>query len=143
MLINPPAFPKMWWADILSAQVLVGSGFTYTLAATEFYNWFVYQTTPADGNSFGWYAYLQAGTYKMGVWHNKDNNVGIQDFKVGTILAGTLDGYAALAARNQLATFTNIIIPESGNYLITATINGKNAASSDFYGETKMVYLTQ
>lgn len=143
MITNPPALPRSWEGFALSAQALVGTAFTYALDVQYFLNTLIYQTTPANGNSFGWYANLEAGTYKVGIWHDKTTDRGIQDLTIGSIVVGTLDCYAAGLARNQIAVFTGIVIPTSGNYLVKSVVNGKNAASSNFYIHNPMWYITQ
>lgn len=143
MIINPVASPISWEKTILSAQVLVGNGFTYTNDALNFFAYRCYQNAPANGDSFGWYANLQAGTYKMGVWFEKYTDRGKQDISIGSIAVGTIDTYNAALNRDQLTIFTGIIIPSTGNYLVKSVVNGKNGASTNFFMMNSFWYITQ
>lgn len=145
MLINPPAYPRYAEVDTaLGGNVLVGSAvYNYIVDAAEFLNFFRLQNPGANGDSVGAYVNLEAGTYKFSVWYQKYSDRGILDFTLGSIVIGSLDTYAAALTRDQLAVFTGIIVPSSGNYLLKYIVNGKNAASSGFFICTKKMIISQ
>lgn len=128
-----------------AAQVLVGAAFTYNIDNTNYLwqNCYVIPSAVANGDSFGWYATLAAGTYKVVVWYDKFTDRGKQDIYIGSQLITTIDTYGASLVANQQSLTTGIIIPANDTYLVKSVVNGKNAASSSFGITNQRWLITQ
>jgi hypothetical protein len=104
----------------------------------------------ADGAWVEWYVSLAAGTYMISCKPFAHQAAGIISFSLnGTVItsdpynasAATFDTYSATDNNYAPATTiaSDLIIPESGQYVLRATVSGKNASSSGY--STVLVYL--
>lgn len=133
---SPQPLPKTWTLDnpMYYATVTAGNnGFTYQTDSSNLRNYRILQASSANGDTLTYgYAFLDAGTYTMTIWHEKYTDRGKADFYVGTNNVGTVDTYNGSLARDQVSYLSNIVVTVPGTYLIKTVINGKNGSSSGY-----------
>jgi hypothetical protein len=95
---------------------------------------------PAQNDEVAWDVILAAGTWELTVHHRKSSNVGIYTCTIGSISAGTFDGYNASAARGE-NTLTGIVVPTAGKYRLKLKMATKNASSSGYVGNPQHISL--
>jgi hypothetical protein len=100
----------------------------------------MYQGTPANGDWIEWEVLLDAGTWALDLIWARDPSLGIVDFTLGATAVGTQDMYGG-AASNAVTTFSGIAVASAGTYALRATINGKNASSSNYYMVIQLLTL--
>lgn len=106
---------------------------TVAVSTGQLHNMIVYQTTPANGNTFSFSLPLQAGTYSIVVLGYTDANRGILDIYADGVEVGSKDWFAAApGAQNVYHVITPVTL--TGNILHTfdGVIHGKNALSSGY-----------
>lgn len=87
----------------------------------------------AQHAEISWNANLSTGTWTLQLAHWKEPNRGIYSIYLDGVLAGTIDGYAAVAA-SGLDALTGISVPASGKHTVRLVMGTKNAASSSYFG---------
>lgn len=124
-----------------SVQNLFQDGATYPFATPSrtvnnglTYGYVITVASPANGNYFEHIFPLAAGSYKVSVLGWKQNNAGKIDWTLdGDAVASGQDWYAAASTPNTIQQFTMLNLTKNGLYTLRGTINGKNAASSNYF----------
>jgi len=101
-------------------------------ATTSLYQYLANQTTPADGNYLEVGLVLAAGTYTCTVLGYQGTDAGKLDWKLGATSQTTGQDWYGVNTYNIFKSFT-LTVPTSGYFVLRATVNGKNASSSNYY----------
>ena len=133
---NLPTRATLWHDE---ATVTAGNALTRTIAASQAYGWFAYQNAAADADSFTYTLVLAAGTYTMYVLGKTNSSYGKLDWDLdGTTITTGQDWYAA-ETFNVTKTVASIVVTTGGRLVLTGTVNGKNAGSTNYnIGLTKI-----
>jgi len=123
------------WHD--EALVTVGNALTTTVQSAQYYCCYAYQNASANGDTWTNSVYLAEGIYQVDGWCVRTSDTGKIDLSIGDYdLVVAHDLYTAVwAARQYLSKSPGswvIAVPTSGRYVVTCTINGKNAASGGY-----------
>lgn len=129
---------------MLQFKIINGCGGSFIRSATaqQYYNFEIWQTTPAAGDIIQTTVNLAAGTYTFYALGRGSNNRGIIDWSIdgqSPFITGQ-DWYSASDAPNTIKSGT-VTITESGRHTLRLTVTGKNAASSNYYFVLTSVYF--
>lgn len=125
-----PKRATMWHEN---STVLVGNAITETIRTGNIHNASWSQEAPADGDSFTQSCVLAAGTYTLYVDGTTGSTLGKIDWDLdGTGIATGQDWYSAGTVLNVTQTVAGVVISTGGLVTLTGTINGKNAASTNY-----------
>ena len=136
---NLPTRPVMWHDESL---VTVGNAIARVIDATQQYNGYGRQSTPANGDTFTQSFVCAAGTYTLAILGHKEASSGIIDWYVdGTLFASGDDFYAAAPAANTLFSHAGLVIATGGRHQLKGVVNGKNGASASYRIDVTVMYL--
>jgi hypothetical protein len=132
------------WTDVLSStaprragifmdEVIISASLIKTLSLSQRYTLYFFQNPAANGDTWKMPIYISAGSYTVTVLGVADANLGKLDWTLnGTSITTGQDWYAASTTYNVEKTFS-LTVPYTGYHLLTATVNGKNASSTNYY----------
>ncbi len=112
----------------------VTGGIVLSTLSTQLFNLYGAQGTPADGDKIQTTILLKAGTYDVFVLGATDGNRGKIDWDLdgaAAFISGQ-DWYNA-GAQNSVVKTGTATVAADGRHLLSATINGKNASSSNYF----------
>lgn len=116
-------------------QIVHSSTPAYLFSATQFNSFVVYQNPRANGDYFEFWVFAHYGSWTVSHAGYTNNNLTKLDWSLnGSNIAGAtgVDWYSASKVESVVKTFT-VSIPFTGWHKIRATVNGRNASSSDWY----------
>ncbi|MBA7569583.1 hypothetical protein ES708_11324 [subsurface metagenome] len=103
----------------------VGSGAQYC-------GGYIHNFSIDDADAIRFKVYLEAGTYLLALFYQKEANFGICDIDIDEDEVATVDMYASSAEMNKLHTETDIAVATAGIKTITCRVDGKHASSTDY-----------
>lgn len=86
----------------------------------------------ANGDELDYKAYLSEGTYTLKIICATTSSQGILDIDIDAVEVASFDMYSAAYTYNVIKTETGISVAVSGLKTITARVDGKNGASSNY-----------
>lgn len=114
------------------STVTNGNAIATTIETGQMYNMYSNQNTPADADSFTFGVLLAAGTYTAYFRGIKETWAGIIDWTIdGAALVTGQDWYNGTQVLNQEQTSGTFSV-SAGWHVVTGTVNGKNASSSNY-----------
>lgn len=116
-MANKSSVPASWTRAVRSDM----------LGMDQFYN------NGAVNDYVEWDAYLDTGTWKIAIIHEKRPDGGIFSLQLDGGTVGTIDSYAAGATPNNYAEVTGISITGAGVKALRLSALSKNASSSSYY----------
>lgn len=114
-------------------KIVAGGGtINHAVNTAQRYNYYTGCSTNTNGDAIETAAVLKVGTYDVVVLGVTAGTRGILDWSCdGVNFITGQDWYSAAATYNVVKTGT-LVISASGRHLIRATVNGKNASSSNY-----------
>lgn len=110
--------------------------------ASQRYQTWAFQTAPADGQFWDMGIFIAAGTYTCTVLGETDNVSAKLDWTLDGVSQTTgQDWYSVGATGNVEKSFT-LTATKSGYQKLTATVNGKNGSSGNYYWTHTALYIT-
>lgn len=112
----------------------VSGGFTKNIDTAQQFNTQYFQASPADGDKIQTTILLKAGTYDVYVLGVTANNRGKLDWAIdgGAAFISGQDWYNGSTQQNIIKTGT-CTIGADGRHILSATVNTKNASSSNYF----------
>jgi len=112
----------------------IGQGTWVAGASTSsIFNFYLNNSTHADGDNFTEKVYLVAGTYTIQMLNFRSTDGGILKIQIDGVTVATQDCYAGAGAWNQLHETVNIAVLKSGLKDLKFLVDGKNGLSSNYY----------
>ncbi len=118
------------WVD--EANVYSGNAQTFSQVANCFYNFYGYQSPPANGDTLRWTVSWPAGTWLLKILGITYPDYGKTDVYFNGTLIGTIDWYSATVVYNVEQSLT-LTIATGGTYVLETIVNGKNSSSTNYY----------
>lgn len=117
---------------IMGSQAIGSTALTKYHDAAYDYGYAITATTAADGVTIDFGVYVAKGTYTVTVSGGTTNSRGKLDWTLNGVSQTTAqDWYSSSTVYNAQKTFT-LTVPYSGWHVLRATVNGKNASSSNY-----------
>lgn len=86
----------------------------------------------SQNSEINWDIWLDAGTYKFALIHQKDSDRGIYSVQLNDVAKGTIDGYAASGVSNVYDESVSGIAITAGLYEFSLKMLTKNASSTAY-----------
>ena len=103
-----------------------------------------HNTSHANGDEYEYIGlFLGPGNYSIDIWYTTDADHGKVDIYYGLTFITTLDQYTAVPGYNGHPSPINFSLTVETSANLTFTVNGKNAASSDFYVDWQRFEITK
>ncbi|MBA7569578.1 hypothetical protein ES708_11319 [subsurface metagenome] len=104
----------------------------FIASGAQYCGGYIYNSTTNDADAIRFKVYLEAGTYSLSLFYQKEANFGICDIDIDEDEVATVDMYAVSALANQLHTETGIVVATTGIKTITCRVDGKHASSTGY-----------
>ena len=126
------AYPKQ--DHIFMYQVNSNTAISHDINANQILQLYSYQVTPANADWFEVGLVLSADTYTVSVLGITQSTCGKLDWTWGgTSQTTAQDWYSAAGAVNNVVKTFTLTVATYGYAILKATVNGKNASSSNYY----------
>jgi hypothetical protein len=126
------AYPKQ--NHIFMYQVNSNTAISNDINTNQIFQTYGYQVTPANADWFEVGLVLSADTYTVSVLGITQSTCGKLDWTWGGASQTTAqDWYSAAGAVNNVVKTFTLTVATSGYAILKATVNGKNASSSNYY----------
>ena len=112
---------------------------TINIDNTEFYAGDI-ESSGAQNDEIYWDLGISGGTWDFDLLHFKGPNRGIYTVSIDGTSAGTIDGYVAIATRNNHGIITGISIT-AGKRRLKLKMATKNGSSSSYFGTVQHIQL--
>lgn len=120
-------------ATVFSDVMIHSKSQSIIFNAGQKFGYYSYQTSPANGDTYEFSAWLNKGACTLSILGATLNSTGILDWTMnGVSIATGQDWYSASTVYTARKTIS-ITIPYTGYHKFVATVNGKNASSSNYY----------
>ena len=138
---NLPTRATLWQDEAIATS---GNALSFTVDTAQAYNGYARQAAAnSDGDTFTHSCLLAAGSYTVSVLGLTAGSEGILDWDIdGSTVSTGQDWYSGSPVRNVVKTFT-ATISEGGRIVLTGTVNGKNASSSDYRTSITKIWFRQ
>lgn len=124
--------PREFFALWAQGQIISGTAQIFSVLATQEYNGYWEQSTPAINDNIEFTAMLEEGTYDLTVLYRKSASNGIQHWLIdGVEDSQTIDCYSSSAVQN-VETTISVQVVGSGLHTIQCKMSTKNASSSNY-----------
>ncbi len=130
--VQSNSYPLRWtcWHD--EATIIAGNPFTTSLSGSQLYG-YIYQSAPANGDSFSHSLCLMAGSYVFSVLGVTASSYGKIDWKLdGTTIVSGQDWFSGGLVYNAVQTAT-VTVSGDGYHQLVGVVNGKHASSTNYY----------
>jgi hypothetical protein len=127
------------WPD--EALVLAGNALTVANQSTQKYAIDVYQSPPANGDSFSLSFFLAAGTYTMYVLGQTNSDHGKIDWYIDNVVAISGQDWYNGSAQTNITKSGSVTVIGNGYHVLKGTVNGKNGSSSNYYIERTKIWF--
>lgn len=137
LYVQPPKIAVMWPDQ---SKQTTGTGYIISKDDLQYYNGYMIDFTPANGDVFTNGFFIRAGTYTLNLLVVTNNASGKLDLYVDNVLVSSgMDLYSAALTYNVILSQAGVVIPSDGYHTFKYVVNGKNAASTNFFTRiTKM-----
>lgn len=134
-LVDDPPYPQFARLFIRDFRVVTGCGgsISFAPATAKIFNLEGNQTTPGNGDKIQASVFLEAGTYNFSAIGEKSASRGIIDWALDDVTFKTGDDWYNGSSVNNFISTGSVVIANSGRHILSLTINGKNASSSNYY----------
>jgi len=127
------------WHD--QSKILTGNPFWVIHESNQNYSVGAQQNTPADGDSFSDTFPLKGGSYTLNVLGITYSDKGMIDWYIdGVLFLSGQDWYTPGVTYNVVKS-TPITIVGDGLHTLTGLVNGRNAASTNYFMEFTKVWI--
>ena len=125
----PAQYPRRAFGFHRNDIIVQGNAFTCTMSASQIFNHYCYQNTPANGDTFTSSFMLQAGTYTLSAIGVTGIARGKIDWYVDDVpqISGQ-DWYASATAYNVLKS-DSITVAGDGYHVLKGIVNGKTGTN--------------
>jgi hypothetical protein len=129
------------WHD--QSVVASGSAVATLIEAAQQYDFTIYTSSAANGDSWKNGFYLRAGTYTINILCRTSGDCGKEDIYVDDVLVATgIDMYSASPTNNVLKTAASVVVVGDGYHVLKGVVNGKNGSSSGYKTAITKIWFT-
>lgn len=133
-----------WRIDIVPlAGTVAMTGSVLAFAAAVLYGGYVYNSSAAQNDEYGWDVVLAAGTWRLDFVFRKNNNYGIVTVNLDGTSLGTVDEYNSSQTDGNVGSITGFTVATTGKKRLSFKAATKNASSAGYFVVCQGLALTR